>query len=152
MNAQQEPCLRVDATHVIPLTFLWPQRPIGCNLAEHEIHVWCADLDAAVWREHDVIETLSGDERSRASKFCFERDRNRFVRARGSVRRVLGSYMNTAPRRIEFAYGANGKPSLDETCSDGELHFNMAHSDNVWLVAVSRCAEVGVDVEQIRPL
>jgi len=28
----------------------------------------------------------------------------------------------------------------------------MTHSDDVWLAAISQCAEVGVDVEQIRPL
>jgi 4'-phosphopantetheinyl transferase len=47
---------------------------------------------------------------------------------------------------VTFAVGAHGKPRL----ANGELRFNLTHSGELALVAVSS-VEVGVDVEQVKP-
>jgi len=96
--------------------------------------------------------TLSSDEIERALRFHFERDRNRFVAARGQLREILGFFLETAPNEIIFSYGERGKPYLADAINGQFLHFNLSHSDSLSLIAVCRDCELGVDIERIRPV
>jgi 4'-phosphopantetheinyl transferase len=64
-----------------------------------------------------------------------------------ALRDVLAAYLETSPKAISLVNGAHGKPAL----AGGELHFNLSHSGDVGLVALSRERAVGVDVERIDP-
>jgi phosphopantetheinyl transferase len=64
------------------------------------------------------------------------------------LKQVLATYLDTAPEAVELEYGERGKPRLRE---GGDLEFNLSHSGELVLVAVSRRREVGVDVQQIDP-
>jgi 4'-phosphopantetheinyl transferase len=117
------------------------------RLGPDEVHVWSADLDrlpGALLRE-----PLSTDERERGRRFHFERDRRRFVTARGLLRRLLGHYLGLDPSRLRFGYGPRGKPFL---AGEDELRFNVSHSGGLALLAFARGREVGVDVERERPV
>lgn len=115
-------------------------------LSEDEIHVWTVQLDRDCITERDV---LSVDENERADRFHFEDDRNKYITCRSILRQKLGEYLKTAPDTLQFRYGSFGKPEL----ADGpKIHFNVSHSGDVALIAFARCAEVGVDVERIRPM
>ena len=92
---------------------------------------------------------LSDDERRRAARFRFVDDRTRFVVARGSLRAILSRYGAGPPDQLTLLTGSHGKPMLPPP---SPLHFNVSHSGSVGLVAVALGREVGVDVEQIRPL
>jgi 4'-phosphopantetheinyl transferase len=48
-----------------------------------------------------------------------------------------------------FAAGPHGKPRLDD--SGAGVRFNLSHSAGLALIAIARDAEVGVDLEEIRP-
>lgn len=89
---------------------------------------------------------LSPCEQSRAGRFHFERDRRRFIVARGRLRHLLGERLNKQPERVTIQYGARGKPAVDG------LHFNLSHTGDYALYAFSTDGEVGVDLETIRPL
>jgi 4'-phosphopantetheinyl transferase len=67
---------------------------------------------------------------------------------RSTLRTLLGRYLRTPPRSIGLRLGPNGKPLL--TQSSPALHFNLAHSEGLALLALALDLEVGVDVEQIR--
>jgi 4'-phosphopantetheinyl transferase len=73
--------------------------------------------------------------------------REQFIVARGSMRKILASYLNTQPEKVRFAAKGNGKPIL----GGGEFHFNLSHSKGLALLALSATEELGVDVEQVRP-
>lgn len=92
---------------------------------------------------------LDEQERERAARFAFERDRRRYVAAHAALRRLLGRRMGQAADTLRFETGAFGKPRLagERRCS-----FSLSHSDDQALVAVSDDDEVGVDLEQLRPL
>jgi 4'-phosphopantetheinyl transferase len=95
---------------------------------------------------------LSRDEAARADRFRCDRDRDRFISGRGLLRTILASYVNGNPARLKFDYGPNGKPALSEPDRSCAVHFNLAHSDNLVLVAVSRTWEIGIDIERLHPL
>lgn len=96
----------------------------------------------------DLIQLLSAEERERAGRFAFARDRRRYQRAHIGVRRVLAQLLGASdPSAVHVRTRPDGKPFLADT---PWLHFNLSHSDSVAVVAVSEHAEVGVDVESCR--
>lgn len=99
-----------------------------------------------------LAETLAPDERQRAERFHFERDRRRFIVGRGVLRRILGRYLALEPNRLQFCYGPWGKPALAgiSTTQEGQFCFNLAHSQSLALYAVTCERELGVDIEYIR--
>lgn len=130
---------------------MWPSLNRPLPLAPDELHLWRASLDEPPAHVFAALRALlSTDEVERARKFFFERDRNRFVVARGILRTLLGSYAGIAPEKVTFNYGPNGKPEL--AGANTEIFFNIAHSDDVALFAFTRVGEIGVDVERIRDM
>ena len=95
---------------------------------------------------------LSPEESRRAARFVFEGDRQRFVSTRGVLRLLLARYLKREPDRIVFRYGPHGKPALvGEPGGSPDLRFNVSHSGDYCLCAVTVGREVGVDVELVRP-
>lgn len=120
----------------------WPE------LGARAIHVWSAHIDPPA-SELELLESfLSEDELKRANRFCIASSRNRFIAARGQLRILLARYLATEPEKIDFVYGDKGKPKL----SAGSLHFNVSHSEDHALYAVSAAGEIGVDIEKVRPV
>jgi 4'-phosphopantetheinyl transferase len=95
---------------------------------------------------------LSNDERERAARFHFDRHRNRFIAGRGILRSLLASYLDCQPDDVQFSYGPNGKPALAGKFAGSKFNFNLAHSESLALIAVTRLDAVGIDVEKIRPV
>ena len=105
-----------------------------------------------VWRIHLVSippdeSALSAEERQRAAKFHFDKDRHRYIVSHASLRGILARYLHRAPEELSFSVNEYGKPFL----ADRELEFNLSHSGDYALIAVTRGRNIGVDVEQIRP-
>lgn len=94
---------------------------------------------------------LSADERARAARFAFERDRRCYVATRGALRLLIARQLEADASRLEFAYDEYGKPSLSGVWR-AVLDFNVSHSGDAAVVALSRAGAVGVDVEQVRPI
>ncbi|MBA3413818.1 MAG: phosphopantetheinyl transferase, partial [Chloroflexia bacterium] len=117
-------------------------------VAAAEVHLWWASLRVPPERLARLEALLTGDERTRADRFRFARDRARFVVARGMLREILGRYLDRDPAALRFAYGAHGKPALAETSTG--LRFNLAHSGDAALFAVRWERDIGVDLEPVR--
>lgn len=109
-----------------------------------EVHIWKTLLDI---NDSDQIEafldTLNDDEVRRAERFCFADDRLKFIISRGTLRFLLGRYLNESPKNFVFQYNKYGKPYLNNL----PLHFNVSHSKSVALYAFSLNEEIGIDVE-----
>lgn len=127
----------------------WLSSPGRLRLNEGEVHVWRASLDSDSATAERYWATLSEDERDRARRFHFERDRRRFVAARGKLRDMLGRYLGRQPAQIRFTYNSYGKPSLAGDERD-RLRFNASHSYGAGLYAFKLRGEVGVDIEELR--
>lgn len=121
-------------------------------LRRDEVHVWFADLRRLGNWERFLVGLLSPAELERAGRFRFARDRVAFTLSRGSLRALLGCYLELDPARIDFVYGAYGKPALSCGDEENDLHFNVAHSADVAVFALARGRRIGVDVELVRDL
>lgn len=127
----------------------WPPAPEGVSISAGEVHVWRAELDTESAARRTFRETLSDDERERAERFRFDKDRHRFITARVALRSILGRYLNITPREVRFSYNTRGKPALTPG-HRSRLRFNLSHSRGLALCAVTAGREVGVDLEKIR--
>jgi 4'-phosphopantetheinyl transferase len=106
--------------------------------------VWTAQLDSAGW---PGVGGLPAAERERAARLARPDGRRRWVAARWALRGVLARYLDQVPAEIELRFGERGKPVLAE--AGAAIGFNLSHSGELALVAVSREREVGVDVQRV---
>lgn len=124
----------------------WKSAATHPSLRAGEVHLWRARLAEA--DEHSLRGLLSPSESVRAERFHFPRDRARFIAGRGLLRTILGRYLELDPRALRFTQGPSGKPELAGVCS--ALRFNLSHSDDLMLLAVTHARAVGVDLELMR--
>lgn len=125
-----------------------PNRP-GLNAGE--VHIWHLSLDRPAPTVEKLREVLTPDEATRADRFHFEVDRRRFIVARANLRELLGAYLVIGPAEVQFSYSEHGKPSLPRSINRAGLTFNLAHSGNRALYALTLNRQIGVDLEHIRP-
>lgn len=127
----------------------WPEPPDVLSLSNAEVHVWRVSLDQPAGVVELLLSTLVEDERVRAARFHFEKDRVRFVVARAALRAILARYLSAPPGQLQFHYNPYGKPSLAADAGSG-LDFNVSHSHSLALLAFARGSALGVDVERLR--
>jgi 4'-phosphopantetheinyl transferase len=105
-----------------------------------------------VWRvelgEADA-KRLTDEERGRAAQIRTEAGRTRWIAARAALRTILAGYLDTDPANVPLRFGPYGKPEL--ALDPLPLRFNLSHSKDLALVALSAEHEVGIDVERIDP-
>ena len=128
----------------------WLHAVPGKMMNADEVHVWRACLDVTTVEFEMLLSFLSDDETARAGRFHFEKDRKRFIAARGILRKMLGSYLNRPPGKICFEHSAHGKPMLAPGHSNDRICFNLSHSGSLALYAVTRNKNIGIDIESIR--
>lgn len=140
-----------DVRPGIPDQGVWLDDPTGdFSLGRDEVHVWRAGLLRTDADVEQLRATLTRDEVERAESFYFEKDRRHCVVARGLLRCLLGRYLDSEPHSLRFRYGSYGKPELTEEFSGGRLRFNVSHSHELVIYAVSYERDVGVDIEHMR--
>jgi 4'-phosphopantetheinyl transferase len=126
----------------------WRQGPKDPAIWQNEVHVWRTRLDLD-W-SWTMDEALTLEDRARADRFRFESDRRRFCVARASMRIVLARYLKLKPSRLQIELGDYGKPFFADAKASQGLRFNLSHSNQIALMAVTRDREVGIDVEYMR--
>ncbi|MDD2542197.1 MAG: 4'-phosphopantetheinyl transferase superfamily protein [Desulfuromonadaceae bacterium] len=118
------------------MLFPWPQ--------ENEVHIHRASPGT------ETVRHVSSDEISRAGCLFDADKKNRFLACRGLLREILGGYLGIPPEDVYLAVGEHGKPYLSTTAANKEqLHFNLAHSGPMFLLAIATDRDVGIDLEQM---
>src|SRR5258708_17397803 len=79
---------------------------------EGQIHVYQASLDLDPETLQNLEVTLSAEEKCRADRFIFPRDRDHFVAARGILSRFLALCPPPPPSGISLAFVPQAKPFL----------------------------------------
>ncbi|MBM4152363.1 MAG: 4'-phosphopantetheinyl transferase superfamily protein [Kiritimatiellaceae bacterium] len=110
---------------------------------KQSIAVWSINLPDHQEQTPTYLDGLSQDERQRAEKFLKPADANRFILCRGLLRQILADYLNCHPSTLKFERTEQGKPFLRSQ----ELDFNISHSCDRLLIAVTSGSAVGIDIE-----
>ncbi len=129
---------------------VWQIPPFQVALNTDEIHVWRVSLNMQPETIERLSRLLASDERVKAERFRFARDRNQFIIGRGLLRVLLGRYLACEPRDVRFCYSSYGKPSLDAPLAASGLQFNLSHSHQLALLAFTYARNIGVDIEYMR--
>jgi len=127
----------------------WTLPSSDLSLSGNDVHVWRANIDLPISRLEELERTLCDSEKARAGRFVFDADRRRYIAGRGFLRLILGRYIRQLPEALVFSYSPRGKPELVANSPAETLYFNVSHSHDMALYAVSRTRCVGIDIEHI---
>ena len=118
-----------------------------------EINIWKADLQDQAANAEKYYSCLSETEKDRAGRFRSDTIRQRFTTAHGIVREILGNYLNLPAAELEFDSLPSGKPVLAgrSYLNRPAIKFNLSHSEDLLLMALSLEYDLGIDVEWIEP-
>ncbi len=144
----------IPATEPTVLDDFRPAAAPGDALGWRQVQLWSVDLNPPASRVGELRRLLTADEIARAERFHFERHRRRFVVRRGTLRLLAAAYLDGDPAALAFEEGEKGKPFViqDGTGAAERLHFNLSDSKDLAVYAFTRGAELGVDVEVLRPM
>lgn len=121
----------------IPTAGRWPA----------DVELWRVELNLGI-DTAGACRYLAASEVERMVRYVQHADRVRFAVARSILRGILGAHLGCDPEHLEFEVGAYGRPSL---IVHPGLSFNVSHSGERVLVALSALRMVGVDIEAIDP-
>lgn len=115
-----------------------------------EVVVALLDLEASA--VNMLAGLLRSEERQRANRFHFARDRRHFIVARGRLRQLLAARLNIHPDSVELSCGEQGKPLLAPGSAAMDWRFNVSRSRDLAVFAFCRGRDVGIDIEAVHPV
>lgn len=113
------------------------------ELTRNGAHLWFSRLADLEHRIPSFASLLDDEERTRAERFRFGTDRERFIIGHGLLRELLGNYLGMAPNAITIARGPFGKPFVEGT----RLRFNLSDTKDALVIAFANDHELGADIE-----
>jgi 4'-phosphopantetheinyl transferase len=119
-------------------------------LPSDEIHIWQRRLRCDPHAIQALEAVLHPDELTRAARFHFPSNRDEFIVSRGTLRLLLGRYLNCSPGQLHFTYSQYGRPQLDGSRVAERVEFNISHSGDIIVLAFTRARRIGIDIERIR--
>ncbi len=126
---------------------MWQPPPNTLQLTINAVHVWRVSLRQSDAELDALLAVLDADERARADRFRFPKDRDHYIAARGALRLILSRYLDMPAATIVFEYNQYGKPAIMSRQTGLDLRFNLSHSGDMALYALTLAREVGVDIE-----
>lgn len=118
------------------------------KLNSGEIHTWLIDASCTV-NLTEFRSVLTSVESEKACYLKTEEAQNSYISSQGSLRFLLSKYLNIPPETIRLGRHAKGKPFSED---QPNLRFNLSNSANLVAIAFTYDSEIGIDIEQIRPL
>lgn len=128
----------------------WEKTSPDLEFSTEYIDIWLIDLAE---EDKDIFNHqryLTKDELARAGKYLSGKKSREFIITRSALRNIIGYVLKTNPRQIEFAYTSSGMPLLDSAWSHTNITFNVSHSHDLAIIAVSIENIIGIDIEKIR--
>lgn len=129
----------------------WTPLKLPLEIAPGVVHVIRLKLDLPEITCDRLSQFLTDDERARAARFRVDGPRQQFLICRSTLRRLLSSVLNVPSAEVPIQCGNHGKPSVPAAAvghSNHGIEFNVSHSGQLGLIAITTGHPVGVDVEQ----
>ena len=114
------------------------------------VEVFAIDLSAHADREATALCLLDDRETVRYGSFLVEDARRRFLLSRGALRLLLGSKLDCPATKLSYVAVSHGKPQAVVDGAPVPLSFNVSHSGDHGLIALTTACGIGVDLEQRR--
>jgi 4'-phosphopantetheinyl transferase len=115
----------------------------NCN----EFHLWFTRPEQIL--QSELLESyrslLTEAETEKQQRYVFEKDRHDALITRAFVRDILSKYVAIKPQDLCFTIGDKGKPELTNT--DIPIRFNISHTKDLIICAVTLHHDIGCDVE-----
>ena len=121
------------------------------SLASREIHLWfcCGTTWMDLFPTQALKDILSCQEYEKHQKFRCTKAQKQYAQTRIMLRTLLSHYEPTIfPQAWHFVEGPYGKPYVANFLSV-PLFFNVTHTENLVVVALSRYPSLGIDAEHI---
>lgn len=128
---------------------IWQPTPDSLKISHENIDIWLCELKKLSNNIDEFYSVLSEDEQEHTEKLKIEDKRQQYIITRGSLRKYLGLLTETDPAVFKFKYLKHGKPVLEESSQYADISFNVSHSNDIALIAISRKRNIGIDVEII---
>lgn len=112
------------------------------------VQLWRVDLEVRPEVEAEFHDRLLPREAQRAEGIANASARRRYIVTRGTLRELLGSLLDEDPRSVPIDAGPSGKPHL--AGPNRRFQFNVSHSRDLAMIAITDCFDVGVDLESLR--
>jgi 4'-phosphopantetheinyl transferase len=119
------------------------------QINHNELHLWEI---SSLLHESKFTQFLTPEELTHAHKFLQEKDKNRYIVARASLKKILSLYLKIPTNEIEFEYNEYGKPALLQELNSFSIQFNISHSHELILLAFTLHHKIGVDIEYKKQL
>ena len=119
------------------------------ELSDDYIYVITIALDLIDEEIQLLLPFLSKEEKERAYRFKFEKHQRRYIAARGSLRKILAGQLNLKPAEIDLIYSKTGKPLISEDQNKKNILFNLSHSHELAVIALTLNKQVGIDLEYL---
>ena len=127
----------------------WRDEMMAERLSGHDAVVCTASLLTAVPETEDAFASLSAAERIRYAGYMNAIVARRYACGRHVLREVLGRVLRCPAAQVPLREGLHGKPFLAAGTARS-VWFSLSHSEELLVIAMSRSADVGVDVERAR--
>lgn len=118
-------------------------------IATNEVHLYRLDLDDS---SSEVVilkdQLLSEAEKEKANNYVQDIHRVRYQRGRSWVRKILAEYVGVSGSELHIQEQECGKPFLENHA----IEFNLSHSENLAVLAVTQDLQVGIDIEHFSRL
>ena len=128
-------------------SILWRKPPVKLSISRSELHIWRINLDNVNYQLKYLISLLSSEEIKRSKRFIFDRDRHCYQVTHSMKRMILANYLDCDPQCLHFKIESYGKPALANSQSSLKIQFNISHSRDLVLIAITVEDPVGIDME-----
>lgn len=122
------------------------------KIADNEIHLWFADQNRFSLSELTEFSYawLTETEQQRFQRYQRDASRFQFLLGRFLMRSVLSQYIDLGPAEWKFDQNKYGKPAIKAEQNSAAIYFNLSHSSERAVLAVSTMEYIGVDIESNR--
>jgi phosphopantetheinyl transferase len=110
------------------------------------VDIWAIPVECYAERLDSCLIELPEEERIRATRFIFEKDRRVFTVTRWSLRRILAEILGQDMTAIQLAVDIFGRPYIE---GRPDLDFNISHSGQLSVISLCRESRIGIDVEMV---
>ncbi len=122
------------------------------DLSYGHVDIWFFSLLSSKTAKQKFASIFSADETKRLGEIKLSIVANEFIGSRGCLREILSKYLPLNPSELVFEYGSRKKPFLALKQNSEQIKFNLSHSSDMAVLAVTKGMQIGVAIELLRKL